>query len=343
MKNAIRKISAALSVIITVALLPCGCEKVIRFDGENLKNAEGITLNALATTDTNLMISVSKAYLFSHITPLYFEDFYHYEKNGPDSFYFKTSLLPDAELNVTVNGRDCRMRYDPKNYLFTSDYRPAAGDRIRVLVKSEGFADAYAEAVIPEPQRIEVVKCEKFFDKKITYYYDEALTDMGGADTIARITLRIADPKDEHNYYRLVVRSIAHDTYYDEISDVTRDVHRVTDIFTSSDIIFNDQRLFKGYGGWKAYFTNVFEDRMFNGKEYEFDIETRMRYGDNPRVEIELQSITSDFYHYLRALMLYRITDQDSYSETIHIHSNVENGFGIVGGLGTQKHVIYLQ
>lgn len=342
MKNAIKNIYAVLSVAATITLLMCGCEKVIRVDGENLKNAEGITLSALATTDTNLMISVSRAYLFSDIPPIFYEDFYHYEKGGPDSFYFKIAVLPDAELKVTVNDRDCPMRYDPKNYCFTSDYRPAAGDRITIRAKAKDLTDASAEAVVPEPQKIEVVKCEKFYDKNRIFFDDETLTDFGGEDTVARITLRISDPGNEHNYYRLVVRSIAHDTFYDKIHDVTRDVYRATDIFTSSDIIFKDQRLVKGYSGWKAYFSNVFEDSMFNGKEYEFDVETRMRFGDNPRVEIELQSITPDLYHYLRALMLYRITDQDSYTEAIQIHSNVDNGFGILGAAGTERHIVDL-
>ncbi len=342
MKNAIKNICAALSVIITMTLLLCSCEKVIKFNGDNLKNTEGITLNALVTNDTNLMISVSKAFLFSDVPPIFLEDFYRYEKGSIDSFYFKTAVLPDADVRVTVNGRDCRMIYDPKNYRFTSDYRPAAGDRISIQVKAKDLTDVSAEAVIPKPQKLEIVKCEKFYDKNIMHFDDGELSDIGAEDTVARITLRITDPEDEHNYYRLLVRSIANDSSYDEYTGIKKEFFRVSDIFTSSDIIFKDQRLFKSYGGWKAYFSNVFEDGMFNGKEYEFDVETRQRYGKNPRVEIELQSINQDFYHYMRSLMIYRITDQDSYTEAIQIYSNVDNGFGILGTVGTEKHIIDL-
>ena len=45
-------------------------------------------------------------------------------------------------------------------------------------------------------------------------------------------------------------------------------------------------------------------------------------------VDIELQSITPDFYHYLNSVWIYRITDRDAYSETVLIHSNVDNGWG---------------
>lgn len=343
MKNAMKNIYAVVSVMIILAFILCSCEKVIRFKGENLENAEGINLTALVSNDTNLRISVSKAYVFSDIPPIYWEDLYHYQKTGPDSFYMKVAVLPDAELKLSVNDRNYEMRYDPENYCFTSDYRPVAGDRINVQAKAKGLKDVSAEAVIPNPQKIEIVKYEKFYDKKVIYTSDEELTDMDGKDTIVRITLRISDPKNEHNYYRLKVRSLAYDSQYIEYFDATWEYDRVTDIFTSSDVIFKDPRLVESYGGWGAYFSNVFDDSMFNGKEYEFDVETRMRYGDNPRVVIELQSITYDFYQYLRSLMLYRITSQDSYTEALQIYSNVDNGFGILGALGTEKHVINLQ
>lgn len=53
-----------------------------------------------------------------------------------------------------------------------------------------------------------------------------------------------------------------------------------------------------------------------------------------------LQSITPDFYHYLNSVWICRITDRDAYSETVLIHSNVDNGWGIVGALATERHTI---
>lgn len=37
---------------------------------------------------------------------------------------------------------------------------------------------------------------------------------------------------------------------------------------------------------------------------------------------------------------LYRITDRDAYSEAVQIYSNVTDGYGIVGALATEKHII---
>ena len=40
------------------------------------------------------------------------------------------------------------------------------------------------------------------------------------------------------------------------------------------------------------------------------------------------------------SVWIYRITDRDAYSETVLIHSNVDNGWGIVGALATERHTI---
>ena len=64
------------------------------------------------------------------------------------------------------------------------------------------------------------------------------------------------------------------------------------------------------------------------------------RYGDDPHVVVELQSLTPDLYHYLKSTMLYRTLDMDSYTEAVQIHSNVSGGWGIVGGLAGDRHVV---
>lgn len=116
------------------------------------------------------------------------------------------------------------------------------------------------------------------------------------------------------------------------------------DIFSSADIIFKDEQLTKENRGWPAYFSNVFSDQLFNGREYEFTVESRLRKGTagSNYVVVELQSITGDLYSYLKSVMLYRITPQDSYTEPIMIYSNIEGGWGIFGGVSTDRHIISL-
>ncbi|NDW12910.1 DUF4249 domain-containing protein [Bacteroides sp. 214] len=310
------------------ALVLISCERIIDFEGD--KSLQGITINGLATTDTVFVAAISRAYLFTDVPPITYLDYWEYEIH-PDTFYRNQTVLPNANVELTVNGADkYMMRYDPLHYNYRSDYIPRTGDRLTLRVEAEELETVTAETTVPSIQRLEVLDYETYYEKKIL---SNPLWDSG-LDTVARITLRLTDPGNERNYYRLKVRNIG----YDE--SVNGEILMFSDIYTSADVIFMDNRLTKSYGGWAAYFSNVFDDNLFNGKEYTFSVETRLRYGERKHCVIELQSITSDFYHYLKSVMLYRITDQDAYTESIQIHSNVKDGWGILGAIGTEKHIV---
>lgn len=313
-------------------LLMLGCEHLIRFE-ENGDDYSGIIINALATPDTIFTASISRSYLFTEVPALNYLDYWEYEAH-PDPFYEET-ILPEAKVELTVNGKDKYiMRYNPAHFNFISDYTPKTGDHIALHVEAEGLNATSGETIIPKVQQLEILSYEKYYEKR--ELSDEALSDMS-QDTVAHIMLRLTDQSNERNYYRLKVRSIA----YDKRADNSETILQYSDVYTSSDVIFMDDRLTQGYGGWAAHFSNIFDDVLFDGKEYTFSVKTRLRYGAQPHVVIELQSITHDLYYYLRSMMLYRITDQDAYTESIQIHSNINNGWGIMGGLNAEKHFIY--
>ena len=41
--------------------------------------------------------------------------------------------------------------------------------------------------------------------------------------------------------------------------------------------------------------------------------------------------------------MVYRITLDDDFAESIYIHSNVDNGFGIIGAVNSDVHMMDLK
>ncbi len=168
--------------------------------------------------------------------------------------------------------------------------------------------------------------------------YDDNMTAQ---DTIARITLRITDPANTTDYYRLKVRS----------AGILNEIYIFKDSFSSDDVLFKNVSLHKGYQGWTAGMSNVFNDNLINGKTYEFTVESRLRETrpvteegmvdpENKWIVVELQSISAEFFNYLNSVWLYRITDRDAYSEAVQIYSNVTDGYGIVGALATEKHII---
>ena len=308
----------------------CGCEHILEIDEGGIP-ADGITINSLAVTDTVLMAVVTKAIPFNKAPGLFIieKDYWEYERSA-DSAFIKQVQLPEAEVTAIVNESDAYpMHYNPETWCYVSDYRPQEGDRIRITASSGTMPVAEAEASVPPARRVELVDCKMVYSKNLPRRdQGKYVIDSGGRDTVAVVTLRFADPPGA-DYYRLKVRSIA------DSEDLKDGRERVTDVFTSDDDLFRDHRLNKPYGWWEAGFSNVFDGRMCEGQTRTVVVESRLRYGPNPRVEVELQSLTRDFYYYLKSCELYRITEQNDYSELVQIHSNVTGGWGIFGGIAS--------
>ena len=316
------KTTSYILLLSLIAFLS-SCEKIIEFEGE-ITNPK-ITVNAVATPDTVFVAGISRGLFFTVVIP---------EKSW-ESLY-PDFVLENAEATITVNGMDTYpMQFNPENLNYESTYIPAEGDEILLNVSAPDLEPVQSRVIVPVKGELEILKKEVFYSENYMAFDD--WMDISALDTIMRITVKITDPPGESNYYRLKVRSIG---YYLDTSSGDEG-YRMSDVFSSADVIFKDERLVKRYWGWPAGFSNVFDDHLFDGKEYEFTVETRMRWGTDQHVVVELQSITRELYNYLKSVMLYRITDQDSYTESIQIYSNVNGGYGILGALNGEKHVLY--
>lgn len=121
-----------------------------------------------------------------------------------------------------------------------------------------------------------------------------------------------------------------------------RDDENYNDVFTSDDeTLFKDTDIYTKRGNWPRYFSNIFSDQRFNGTQHKFTINVDLvAPREQTKLIVELQSITKELYFYLKSLMLYSITPQDEYTEAIQIYSNVTDGWGIVGAVNTDRHVI---
>lgn len=300
-----------------------GCEHILEFEGEILNPK--ITVNALAVSDTIFVAGVAKSIFFTEVT----------QERNLESLYGEF-VLDNAEIIAEVNNEQTyQMTFNSKSLNYESEYIPREGDQITLKVSAPGFKSVTAQTSVPKNEELTILETHLIYDKN-PFSLTEWV-DTGGADTLMQITAKIIDPPGKKNYYRLKIRSIAHSF---SIPD-GKLYYIMSDIYSSADVIFKDERLMDRYRGWEAGFSNIFDDSLFDGEEYEFTVETRKRFGQNSYVVVELQSITQELYNYLKSTMLYRITDQDSYTELIHIYSNIENGYGIFGSLNSKKHILY--
>lgn len=308
-------------LFFALAFIAASCEHIIEFDSDI--SAPKITVNAIATPGVPFVAGIAKELFFTDAP---------YEPISVSLYDF--FVLDNAEASIAVNGKEhYPLHFNPANLSYESGYTPLEGDVIVLQANASGFEPVAARTIVPREGELTILATEVLYSKNEIIHEDWS---EHAADTIMRITVKIADPPNEKNYYRMKVRSIGAQDGPNEGAIY----YHMSDIFSSADVIFQDERLVKRYRGWPAGFSNVFDDHLFNGKEYELTVETRMRLGKDQHVVVELQSITRELYNYLKSVMLYRITDQDAYTESIQVYSNVENGYGVLGALNSEKHVV---
>ena len=342
------------------------CETILPVDmpeGEEW----GITLNAVASPDTTFYAYITHCYPNSE-APDYAYKYQSYENywepnpsldychsmlypiyKGDDAPPFnnkigynliKESVLTDAKVELTVNGETSYpMNYDTLMLCFQSNYTPTVGDHLEVRINNSTGEQTVAHTEIPRPQKLEIVDVETELLETAEYLREP---DLGFNKGYVTMKLRLHDLGDEKNYYRLVVRGVEK-----AIGVNYQEYHYIWDVFQSSATIFRDERLTTGWNTWPAYFSNVFDDTLINGEAYEFEVKTYVLghtdyYKDIwPTYEVSLQSITEDYYRYLKSLQLYKIsTLNTTFSEGVYIHSNNEGGWGLLGGISGEVHIV---
>ena len=294
-------------------------------------------------------------------------DKFEFDSLGNASQAYREYAIMDAKVSAVVNGKDkYEFSFNDNNCLYESEYIPKEGDNITVY--AEGYPDstrvsyerASSKLAIPKKPKVEILGIEyEYRDFDYEWNGMGHVAIIGEVDTVAHIKLKLYDDPSERNYYRLKVRTYSWyhsfrgwrwdwtpdggffpDGVVVEIPPSGPYIWHLNDIYQSDDILFRDDRLVRGFSAWASKFSNVFDDRQFKNGEYVVEIETRLLKGEDRKLRVELQSLTSDYYRYLKSFELYRITSDDDFAENIYIHSNVANGLGIVAGLNSDVHMM---
>lgn len=353
--------------LLTICLILSSCEKEIEFQAPDVEAASNVTLNAIAAVGEPLRVYLNKAYTVGQTPQINIGYQYAFSKNDAlgdyqTKTYYKRTAIFDAEVQAVVNGQqtyNLTLAEDSLGYL--CDYCPQAGDHIEVLA-----GEVHVETTVPPSPQIEILNHEVLAENP--YKYVDGGTRYE-TDTIMRITCRIP-ATSTGQYYRLRVRGERKiTTMYKwslpfSIDSTKYAYYSVQDIYFSEDELFADNRLTEGFGGWSAYFSDVFDNTMLRGRDHTFTIDSPKPPASSvaydlqsgfisiamieqldepnipPRVMVELQAISSEFYHYLKSVELYRVTNSDIFSEPVQIYSNVQNGWGIFGALSYDRHFV---
>ena len=342
--------------ILLLVLANTSCERTIDFEGPKEETASDLVVNALAVEGCPLTVFLNRAYLVNK-TPTQYFDYEHavFAKDDiamdyAQPYYSQRTAITNAQVTAIVNGQEeYELLFDADDLAFKTDYVPQVGDHI--LVKAtQGKNQVSVEATVPAKPKIEVISHEVLEENP----YAEINGLVNPTGRIMRLTCRISDAGGKQ-YYRLRVRS----EDYDHATTMGENYYwyLMQDVYFSDDELFLDHRLTTNFGGWPAYFSNIFDNSLMGGGGYTFtldaleavgtlpyrdtDLETKKELESIPsRVMVELQAISPDLYRYLKSVQLYRVTETDAYSEPVQIYSNVKNGWGIFGALSYDRHFI---
>ncbi len=351
------------------------CEKEVEFESPSEQTAADIVMNAVAVEGEPLRVFLNYAYPMGQQPTFQYIDYQHamfftngYSVDYRSNFYYKNAGIFNAEVTAVVNDSqtyNLTLAADSMGYV--CDFRPQVNDHI-VLKANYESNEASAETTVPAKPRIEVLKHTVLNDD--SYYEVNNLSSY--SDTIMRITCNIKDAGGDQ-YYRLRIRGER--SWIDEVTlnpllfgreKAFYTYYLMQDVFFSESALFVDARLNNNFGGWPAYFSNVFDNSLMRGNDYTFTLDspkpptltTSYRFNSRenedgyyiivtelkedgeviaPRVMVELQAISPELYRYLKSVELYRVMENDAFSEPVQIYSNVKNGWGIFGSLSYQR------
>ena len=312
-------------------MLLCSCEQTLPFGDSSEKM---INVYAVAVENQPFTAKISHSMVINEAPDLT-------DENEISQFYSNELVIKDAHALVEVNGIDTyEMIFHEDSLKYCSNYIPHAGDQIKMSVSADGYKTITCETTVNEGVKMNNVLHEEYYDQFVeTTYRDRLISqfhyDILGSDTISAITFSFHDKPSQKNYYRLKVRSVG------ENSTIIGSIYTACDVFTSADPVFYDQALFQGYGSWEAYFSNVFDDTLFDGQDYTITVNSRKRSATPNYIILELQSISKDFYYFLKSMQVYRISTEDVYSTPVSLYCNIADGWGILGSLSYDRHIIY--
>ena len=287
-----------------------GCVKILN---DELKTKETkMVLNAAISTDSVFTVNVSRTFNI-------FED--ESVNNLPFIDSAKVQLYEDNNFLFDLN-------HTSYGYYNKQGFYPQLGKEYRVDVSYGSYKPIKSKTIIPPAVPIVA------FDTSTNQVVDE----YGGSHTdyIGEITYH--DPPGVSNYYQLSCKIYI--------------IHSDSSIDSYPQAIWpvdENQHFFDGTSGGNL----LWSDRLTEGKEVSFQFVYFNSYNyksainrdqEHLRFVFYLKALTKAYFTYLKSLGVYWETggSDNPFSEPVVIYSNVENGYGILGGYSSDSvSVVY--
>ncbi len=304
------------------------CQKNIDFDEEITKPM--VVLHSFLSPDTvvSARISLSRFFLDDTVS---FND------------------INNADVSVIVNGAFKEKMSLITSGLYQGIYRPQIGDVVKLVVKVPSMDEVSSATNINTVPVAITVDTTKIIHNSI-YTISQNDTIALNTDFTTKYSLKFTDNGNEKNYYRLIVQSKEHQYQYafGQIIEVDIKNRYYFDLMDVKDESNSSSNSITGSITGESINTsnkyNIFSDDNFNGKTNFLSFKVFntlfLRYPYNhynqdtsipERIEVfvSLQSISKDYYYYLKSR---NASGSDNFfSEPVQISNNIVGGIGFLG------------
>lgn len=189
---------------------------------------------------------------------------------------------------------------------------PRAGQSYTLRVSAHGYESVEATDVVPPSVPVTFVPNFVHRDSR-----------SGKLD----VKIRIQDPLDQDNYYRLfvfyrVVNERNEVSFYD-VNFRTEDPA----IKAENSTIFEFEN--------KTLRNVLFSDAFFEEQAHEVEIsieEPLLRQGQDGAIQVMLFGVSKTYYDYASTYQLHTDVRDNPFAQPVQVHTNVEHGFGIFAG-----------
>ena len=321
-------------ITISAALFLSSCEKEIEFNGS--QTDPKLVINSLIEPGQPIKANISKSFFFLDNEA---------DTEAPNDLVAMLYVNGESLGEMTLS-YDTAVSYDIWNpnepnmgrvqKVYTHDYCPVAGDVIKITASANGFDDVEATtSPIPNDLNVQLNSEVTRWSSYYNYMYNDTIVvdSLLYISAYVNLTLNITDPNPgQTDFFRVLISNgeggvavNSFDCIFDYDDPVFGSAMPDNDIVDFSDLDTRPE--------------GVFTDVLFDGRSYQlrFKLHIPISLYENEydpeffQLPISLQHLSKEYYNYLNTC------DQGEdiitfFAEPIQTYTNVEGGYGIVGG-----------
>ncbi|OQP58739.1 DUF4249 domain-containing protein [Niastella populi] len=225
--------------------------------------------------------------------------------------------IPNAKVRLFENGT-FKETLEPFNSSFRTYYRsntvPRAGATYRVTAAAPGYPEVSGSDQIPDTVQVGEIKM--------------TVAQINSWQAKATVSVQLHDDPAVQNYYRVRLYLIRE--WVDANGNGGRQkIEQYFEVEEANLSLFTDATS-------NNFFTT---DALFNGRSPRFIFRANTD-GAFKKMLVEITSLSQNSYNYLNSTFMAQEKNEDGFSEKVIVFNNIQNGFGIVGGVAQREYLL---